>query len=84
MIRLAKKHWAATPVKKLLFQLKRFQTAFSKGNITIRPLINYPGHIGVYSTKDIKINETILGLEGLIAVKASCLDSMVVLEKKLH
>ena len=42
VIRLAKKHWAATPVKKLLFQLKRFQTAFSKGNITIRPLINYP------------------------------------------
>lgn len=66
--RLAKKHWAATPVKKLVFQLKKFQKAFSKGNITIRPLINYPSHIGVYATKNIQLNETIVGLEGLIAV----------------
>jgi hypothetical protein len=84
VIRLAKKQWAATPASELVFHLKKFHKTFSMGNITIRPLINYPTHIGVYATKNIKLNETIVGLDGLITVTASCLDSMVVLEDRIH
>jgi hypothetical protein len=57
VIRLAKKHWGATPVKKLLVQLKRFHRSFSKTTV---PLIKY---IGVYATRNIRLNETILGLD---------------------
>jgi hypothetical protein len=81
---LVKRDWKAATLTKTLFRLQKFRTTFCDGNVTIRPLVNYPSHIGVFATSDIMPNETIVGLEGWVVVKTSCLDSMVVLENKFH
>ncbi|KAI8898767.1 hypothetical protein BC833DRAFT_417073 [Globomyces pollinis-pini] len=80
---LVVKHWSSSKGA-IEYHLKKYHIAFAKGNITIRPLINYPNHIGVYATKDIKSNETIIGLEALISTKPICSDSKVIIDTKSH
>jgi hypothetical protein len=56
---LVKRDWKAATLTKTLFRLQKFRTTFCDGNVTIRPLVNYPSHIGVFATSDIMPNETI-------------------------
>ena len=79
--------WAAnTSVKKskILFELQKYRKVFSEGLVTLRPLMNFPKHLGVYSTEDIKIDQTISGMYGLIITKSTCSDSMVAVDGKSH
>jgi hypothetical protein len=68
--------------RELLRELKPFHSVFTSGFITIRPLINYAQHIGVYAVKDIKHDQIITGLFGKITLKTYCSDSMVFVAKK--